>query len=195
MRQSLISRFQALHRAYRQRTEATLTVETVLVLPLLVTAITMTYSYFAAFEQKAIANKAAYTISDYLSRQTVPINADFIDGLEEIYRFLNNVPDARLRVTSVRRSQDWNKNEYYKLIWSYASNGGTVLTQDTLASVEDRLPTLALGEEFVIVEVSRDWQPIFKVGLGTVTFGDFVVTKPRFAPKVVFEYSDGRLSS
>jgi hypothetical protein len=165
-----------------------LSVEAVLVAPLIFLGLTMTFTFFSAFQAKAAANKAAYTVSDYISRQTETLDADFMEGLGDIYGFLTRNSDDSMRVSSVKwiKDVDTDEGEYY-LEWSYAVNGDTALTDVTLSSVEDRLPLLSSGETILLVETDTSWTPIFDVGLDAFTFTDIITTKPRFATQVVFD--------
>jgi hypothetical protein len=58
------------------------------------------------------------------------------------------------------------------------------LTTASLSSIADRLPILADGDHVVLVEVAVDYTPSFNVGLGKQTIEQFIVTRPRFVPRV-----------
>ena len=170
-------------------------VEAVLVAPMVLFAIVFCYSYFAAFEAKSRANKAAYTISDYISRQTAAVDQDFIDGMADIYRFLNNDGDVGLRVTTVVFTTAENPDGEYKIVWSAVSGTGyTALAEGDEAVILDRLPYLAQGQQMVVIETTRNWESVFNTRLAEVSFSDFVTTTPRFAPQVVWETPDAPAS-
>jgi hypothetical protein len=161
-----------------------MSVEAILILPLIFFGLMLVYTYFSAFQLKGMSNKAAYTVSDYISRQTDPVDSDFIDGLADIYGFLTNTGSNTLRISSIIWAVDGNDTDY-KLQWSYGANDAAPLTD--LSTIEHRLPNLRLGETVLIVEASNDFTPIFDVGLEIVSFADFVATKPRFATQVLFD--------
>ena len=169
-----------------------MSIEAVLVAPLVLSGILFTYTYFAAFQVKAEANKAAYTISDYISRQTEAVDADFMEGLGDIYAFLTSNDDESVRVSSVMWLEDDDDPEEgeYHLEWSYAVDGKVALTDSTLPEIENRLPTMTNGQTVILVETSTTWSPAFDVGLNALDFEDVVTTKPRFATQVVFDTGD-----
>lgn len=175
-------------RRYKNNTQGSMSIEAVLTLPLLLLGLLFSYTYFAAFQVKSTANKAAYTVSDYMSRQTDSIDSDFIEGLASIYGFLTNTGTYTLRVSSVTWSET-DGDGAYELEWSYAADSGDALTDETLSDIEDSIPSLTSGETVLIVETTTDWAPIFEVGLDSVTFSDFVATKPRYATQVTFDDS------
>ncbi|MFT6426386.1 MAG: Flp pilus assembly protein TadG [Celeribacter sp.] len=177
---------------FKRRDTGSMTVEAVLVLPTVLFGLLFVYTYFAAFQVKSMANKAAYTVSDYVSRQTDPINADFIEGLSDIYGFLTNTGNKSLRISSFTWSDSDGTGDY-ELQWSYAANSGEALTENDIPTVLPRLPVLTNGETVLVVEAATTWAPIFDVGLEALSFPDFVATKPRFATQVLFD--DGNAST
>ncbi|MBU1279574.1 MAG: hypothetical protein KJ731_16335 [Alphaproteobacteria bacterium] len=183
----------SLARRYQREDQGTWSVEAVIMAPLIMFSLVFCYTFFTAFQAKSEANKANYTISDYLSRQTDPVTPAFLNGTADLYRFLNNSGDIDMRVSEVKFSLDSNGNGSYSLVWSYAVGNFSPLTTNSLSDVENRLPLLANGEEVLLVETVRTWSPLFDVGLAELTFADTVTTKPRFATQVLFD--DGSTSS
>lgn len=181
---------QIVQRFHRAET-GSLSLEAALILPMLIMILMFCYIYFGAFEAKARANKANYTISDYLSRQTNPVDATFLDGLADLYRFLNNEGDIDMRISALKYTEDSFGTGSHVLSWSYAVGDMSILTPDTIAEVESRLPILAVGEEVLLIETVRPWSSPFNVlGLdNTFNFADVVTTKPRFAAQVPFSSS------
>ncbi|PTQ71283.1 hypothetical protein C8N42_10857 [Celeribacter persicus] len=176
-------------RRFSRDEDGSVALEAIFVGPALIITLMFCYTFFAAFEAKARANKANYTISDYLSRQTDTIDDTFMGGLADLYRFLNNDGDIDMRVSAVKFIVDDEGDESHELVWSYATGSYTKLTDGSLSQVESRLPLLADGEEVLVVETQRTWTPLFRVGLPEMAFADIVTTKPRFASQVI--YDDG----
>ncbi|WP_321364043.1 hypothetical protein [uncultured Celeribacter sp.] len=177
------------HGRFLRAEGGSVSVEAMFVTPGLIILMMFIYTAFSAFEAKAKANKANYTISDYISRQTDEIDKTFLDGLAELYKFLNNDGHIDMRVSAVQFVIDENNNESHELVWSYGTGDYTALSQGTLSKVENRLPLLADGEEVIVVETQRKWYPVFLAGLKAMDFADVVTTKPRFASQVL--YDDG----
>lgn len=153
--------------------------------PFIILLLMFVYTNFAAFEAKSRANKAAFSIADYVSRQTDPIDTNFVTGLGDIFKFLNNEGDIGLRVSAVTWASQGDGSHAYVLDWSSAT--GSLSAHPASTNLESRVPLLAPGEQVLVVETSRQWQPLFDVGLGFMDFTDLVTIKPRFATQVVFE--------
>lgn len=176
----------ALNKFHRAE-DGSFAVEAILVTPLLFTGLMLSFGWFTAFQAKAEANKAAYTLSDYITRQTEAITPEFIEGLADIYRFLNNDGDISLRVSAVKWSTADNDDGQYELVWSDAEGDYTALSNGGLSDIEARLPIMTDGAEVIVVETERSWSAPFDMGLDDVVFADFVVTTPRFAAQIPFD--------
>ena len=183
---NLTQRAASLAGRFKRGEQGSMTVEAIIVLPTVIFGLLFVYTYFSAFQVKSMANKAAYTVSDYLSRQTEPVDATFIEGLADIYGFLTNTGNKGLRISSFTWSESDGSGDY-ELQWSYAAESGSALTGDTMSEVLPRLPFLVNGETVLLVESTTNWTPIFDVGLTMLPFNDFVATKPRFATQVLFD--------
>jgi len=90
-----------------------------------------------------------------------------------------------VRVSAVTWATQANGEGAYQLDWS-AGHGNIAVLED-VTTIQDRLPILSTGEQVVIVETHRPWTPLFSVGLGAISFRDFMPVKPRFAAQVVFD--------
>ena len=176
-----------LTKAFHRDEAGSTSLEAMFMAPFLIFLIMFIYTFFLAFEAKTRANKANYTISDYISRQTDTIDANFLDGLGELYKFLNNEGDISMRVSAVQFVIDEDENEYYEMVWSYGIGDYSALSGEGVSVLEPRLPLMVDGEEVVVVETLRPWMPLFRVGLAELEFADIVTTKPRFASQVVFD--------
>ncbi len=167
-------------------TSASMSLEAVIVFPFLVWAYVGSFVFFDAFRAQNSNMKAAYTISDMLSRETDPITADYIDGLQRMYDFLVFKPrnPTSMRVTVVRWDEDANE---YVVEWSQTTNGLSPWTTETFASVEDRIPVLANGDTGILVEANTTYIPVFNVGFTEMDFNNFIFTSPRFAPRLCWE--------
>ena len=74
--------------------------EALIMLPILIWAFIALVVYWDVFRTINITQKAAYSISDLLSRQEV-VTTGFVDGLQNILTFLTpGAPDSRMRITS-----------------------------------------------------------------------------------------------
>ncbi|KMW57997.1 ABC-type dipeptide transport system, periplasmic component [Candidatus Rhodobacter oscarellae] len=180
---------------------ASLTVEAILVLPLLL------WGYFGMFVlfdgYRALSNniRASYTISDLLSRELEPVNEDYINGLNDIQDVLTQSPHRTvLRVTVVAYEQSLGGHQ---LVWSNATEGKEDITEATLQDkIVGFLPVMSNGETLIVVETWMAFVPFLDITLktlydnssspGDTVFGPFyfesiAVTRPRFAGQLCFE--------
>lgn len=171
-------------RRFAEDTRATITVETVLMLPLLTFWYVAGFVYFDVFRVNNINEKAAYTVADMLSRQTDPVDAAYIDGLNQVFDYLiQNEGQTRIRVTGVQYETD---DDTYHAIWSYATRSGEAHNTERLALLRAGLPVMSDAEMVILVETFTDYSPVFNVGISDQTFRTFIVTRPRFAPLAQF---------
>lgn len=176
-----------LSRRFSRSEEGGLSVEAVLVLPLLVWAITATFVFWDAFKALNTAQKATYTVADMLSRETLPIDADYLTTMHEVFDFLSGDggSDNALRVTVVTRFVDDDAGiDELRIVWSQGVN---LEGYDDIAVLENRLPTIAEGEQLIFVESEQDWSPEFAAGLGSYRFRKVALARPRFTPQLVWQ--------
>ena len=155
--------------------------EAVIVLPLFLWAYIALFVYWDAFRSMNTVQKAAYTVSDLISREQTGITTAYITGMSRVLDYLiDEDQSARLRVTSVTWS---TANHRFEVHWSRSpGNTMTPLTTATLQSYANKIPTMSAGDYVVIVEVQTDYVPSFDVGMPDQTFRQFIVTRPRFLP-------------
>lgn len=172
---------------FRDDTRGSITVEFALMMPLLFWAYGASYVFFDGYRQSAINLKTAYTIGDLLSRETDAIDNTFIDSIYALQGILirTNAPRS-LRVSVVRWDED---TEAYSLEWTATRGDATAMTENEAAGLQSRLPAMSDEDRVILVETWNTWEPPFTVGLPTTEFEDFVFTRPRFAPQLV--WADG----
>lgn len=177
----------SLHRklkSFLSDNSGSVSIEFVLAMPVLFWAFAASFVFFEGYRQSAINLKAAYTISDMISRETEGVDDNYIDSMYELYRLLTRTTGA----TTVRISEVWwdeNDLRYY-LRWSQGRGGIDALTNEQLTSLADRLPVMPDQESVVLVETASEFSPLFNVGLDDITMDNFVFTRPRFASQVAW---------
>ncbi|MFN3662740.1 TadE/TadG family type IV pilus assembly protein [Yoonia sp.] len=168
-----------------------LSVEAVLMIPMLFFALTGMFVFFDAYQIRNTTGKAGYTIADMLSRETFPINQTYLDDTRSVFAFLaRSDVNSRLRVSLVRCVADCEEDDRtLALDWSKTSGSLSPLMDVDLTQPAylTRIPTLPLGGRIVLVETEVDYNPIFNVGLTEMTFRDTVATRLRFAPRLCWE--------
>ena len=173
-------------RAFRRDTNGSVSIETAFYLPALLLIFAAIYTYFDAFKQESANLKAAYTISDLVSRETNAVNNDYIDSMHALTQVLIRAGSSvSLRISVIR--WDEGDNRYY-VDWSV--NRGTQMlswTDATISEVEDNLPAMPDQERVILVETKNAVDAAFNIGLPDMNIYNFVFTRPRFAPQIVFE--------
>jgi hypothetical protein len=172
--------------AFRRDERGNVSIEMVIWLPLIIGVLAATYSLFEAFRQQSLNVKAAYTISDALSRQTDPIDDAYLDGMVEVLRFLTDSDGAYgLRITLVRFDAG---RDAYEVMWSQTRGGLAQMQDDGLAGLRDQMPRLLHNERVIVVETETEHDPIIDMKLlQPESFHNFVFTRPRFAPQIVWQ--------
>lgn len=175
-------------KSFAQDTRGAVSVEFVLAMPILFWAFMATYVFFDGYRQSAVNLKAAYTIADLISRETQPVTNDYIDSMNELHRLLTRAESATsLRVTVARWDEE--DNRFYR-DWSAARGGNLLpLTDSDMLGLTDKLPVMPDAERVILVETTNTFVPLFKVGMASKSLDNFVFTRPRFAPQVVWSDS------
>lgn len=173
-------------RAFKRSTSGSVSVEFAFYLPLFWGVFAAIYTFFDAFRQESVNLKAAYTISDLISRETTTLNHDYIDSMYEMTKLLIRSDSViNLRVSVVRWDEEDNR---YYVDWSTTRGGAWIAWTDAnISTVNDRLPAMPDQERVILVETRNQMIPAFNVGLSDLDINNFVFTRPRFAPQVRFE--------
>lgn len=172
----------ALHRFGRDE-RGTLLVEAVMVLPFMLWAYIGLFVYWDAFRSINTVQKAAYTVSDMISREMLPITPAYLDGMDAmVERLVDQDQDVAMRVTSVFYDAANDRNEVH---WSMSPNRAMrPLTTGMLEEYQKQIPAMSDGDFVVIVEVSVNYAPAFNVGVSEMELKQFIVTRPRFVPRI-----------
>ncbi len=158
-------------------------VEAVIVLPLMIWAYLALFVYWDAYRSINTSQKAAYTISDMLSREMITLPANYVTGMRDLMSYLvDDDQTVKIRVTSVTWSEINNR---FEVDWSRSpDNAFPQLTTSSIQSLAPRIPALADGDRVMLVETEVSYHPAFDVGLSDEVLKQFVVTRPRFIPKI-----------
>ncbi|MEM9710248.1 MAG: hypothetical protein AAF871_15845 [Pseudomonadota bacterium] len=172
---------------FARRSDGSLSVEAVLMFPLLAWAYMGMYFFFDAYRQQNINLKAAYTVSDMLSREFEPIDDAYLVGANDVFDFLSysSTPPA-IRVTTFRYDADVDR---YMLMDSNSTRGQPDLQQADLdeESFRSRIPIMADDDTVILLETWSNYVPPVKMGLPNVVFDNFIITSPRFTGQLCWE--------
>jgi len=176
-------------RRFQTAEYGTFSVETVLVFPLLVWALSAMFIFWDGFKVNNNAISATYTLADLVSRQTSPITEEFVDGLDTLYtQIVENRNDNELRVTVVQLAlgddPDVDPPEL-KLIWSDGTAG--LPDRTDIVDIQQMVPLMAVGATMIMVETRTVWEPPLDWEIGGMTFENISFTSPRFVPQVKFD--------
>jgi len=175
-------------RSFRHKEDGSLSIEAVLMFPMLVWALAGSYVFFDGYRSKAVNLKAAYTISDILSRETGYVTPSYMSNLYTLQeRLTYSDASTSLRITIV--GFDANSNQY-DVRWSQASGNVQPLTTALLQNMTAQLPLIPNGEVVILVQNWVHYQPVFRNMFSPINFENFVITRPRFAPQLCWNTSD-----
>jgi hypothetical protein len=185
-------------RKFRDDQNGSMSIELLLVTPILVWALLSTYVYFDLFRVESNSNRAALTIADMLSRETVDIDASYLNTTRNILRELTYEeanPDYRITVYTFRDS-----DRSYRRVWSRNRGLAPNFNNTNLNELQaaGRLPALADGDRAILLQTRTEYDAPFSIGLGPftstdlddVTFQTFIVIRPR-PGQLCFLRSDG----
>lgn len=170
-----------------------MTVDAVIIFPMLVWTITGAFTFFDGFRQSASNLKAAYTVGDLISRETQQITDTYIESLHELMqRMVNNTSELKLRVSLIVFDED---DDRHYVRWSTQCGYSAIWTDANIQNMRDHLPPMPNQDTLIIVETSNDYEPVFETILsdGWVSrdkvFTNFVFTRPRFTNEIAANVS------
>lgn len=174
-------------RSFWSGTDGNVSVEFVMVFPFLFWAFMASYTYFDGYRQSTRNVKAAYTISDLISRETEAVNDEYIDSMVELMEAMTRSrSEVRLRVSVIRWDEDDNR---YYVDWSEARGFPNPRTDATISHIRAQLPTMPDGERVILVESANEFVPLYNIGLGNKSLQNIVFSRPRYAPQVAWSDS------
>jgi hypothetical protein len=172
-------------RRFCAREDGSIAIETVIIIPVLFWAYLAMFATFDAYRAYSQNQKASYTVSDMISRETTPIDAAYITGLHTLMAYLVDEPldDVAIRVTSIAYDAD---TDSFSQDWSRAVGGPEPLRDTDVQDWHDSLPVMYDGERLTVLETWVEYRAPFNTGLGERTVRNFVFTKPRYADRVLW---------
>ena len=203
-RPNTLSLIRARLAAFRDEERASLSIETVIIFPMLVWVYLVMYVFFDGYRAQSLTDKASFMVADLISREVEYVTNTYLDTVYSVHGAITRSSEpTQVRVSMVQYDEDQGK---YLRIWSEARGGIGELTNDMLIlpAYYERLPTVPDDEKFVLVQTITVWEPPFNLSalwqlvrqdshgsLGEIAFDTFTVTRPRFEPQVCFEEDDG----
>lgn len=181
----LLARIKTRLAGFIRREDGTIALEAMIILPMMFWSFLSVFSIFDTFRTYSINQKAAFTIGDAISRETAPLDAQYLTGTLELFEYLSQSQGrSALRVSSLR--WDGNRSRYYR-DWSRTRGAVAELSNDDVQGWATKLPVLPHNERVMLVETWSEYDPPFATGLEQREIHNFVFTRPRFAPRVCWE--------
>lgn len=164
---------------------ASLSVEAVLILPLLLWAYFGMFILFEGYRSLASNTRASYTVADLLSRETDYVTPTYLAGMNDILDLITQSPHpTALRVSVVSYDNDAQR---YNLEWSHGTRGVTDVTDASLDSeLMPYIPIMASPGVAIVVETFLSFEPFMSISLDAFNFHSVTITRPRFAAQVVW---------
>jgi hypothetical protein len=197
-------------RSYLRDMRASLSLELVFALPLLIWAYLGMTIFQDAFRAKMEGETAALHVADLISRNTNEITVAYLEGMNDVFDFLTTRSrETRLRISSVMLNAETGEPQ---IVWSYGTRGlaplitisgtsgtaeggtgfGSAENQAPIEQLQRRIPTILPGEALILVETFALWNSPLKSLMGlpyldNVRLTPLAVTRPRFSPFIRFE--------
>ncbi|MEM9579997.1 MAG: pilus assembly protein [Pseudomonadota bacterium] len=171
---------------FSRNSEGSASLEGIIIAPVVLWAIAAGFTYFEAFRAQSVAEKAAYTVSDMISRETLPITPAYVTNMRKIYRDLSGLNNAEtaLRITVMR----WDETDgRFYIDWAKRRGDIPKLRNRDIGDYDDLLPQLVDNERIILVETSSDYAPAISGVIPSRTIETFVYTRPRYAPQLVWD--------
>ncbi|WP_170558104.1 TadE/TadG family type IV pilus assembly protein [Ruegeria atlantica] len=186
-----ISRIRHLIGNFSGEENGNLSLESALIIPMLVWSVTLTYTYFDGFVESTANLKAAYTVSDLISRESEnEITDTYAESMYSIYnRMVRDNSTLKMRLSVIQyfaEDVDAGTEERYNVEWSTACGFDGTWTNDNLDPLIEKLPAMANADSMIIVETTKPYVPILDTDWldRDHTFENFIFTRPRFVPIV-----------
>jgi Flp pilus assembly protein TadG len=154
-------------------------IEFAIVAPVLVVLLLSVVTYFTAARDDHQAKRAAFTVSDLITRQT-SVDTAFLALARQIliHTSPTSASEPALRVTSVSRPVD-----AMTVDWSYATPPFAAMT--SVAVPAARLPAIAVGESLIVVETDAAYAPAFPIaGLVLPRLQNLTSARPRLVGRI-----------
>ena len=192
-------------RSFLRAETGTVTVESVIILPILFFAVMALFTYFDAYRKQSLALKANYAVADFLSRN-YKYDRQTLEGLDELFEYMSKTGESSwVRVTTVEcpatntltqcNDEVPRKLEFKdgRRLHSKASNNSGI-TGHTKATMREflgpHIPKMYVGESLFVVETVAKYKPMFPgrwTGIYSRDFEHIVVTGSREYDDLCFE--------
>ncbi len=182
----LLSKIRHVIKSVKKNESGSMTVDSVLIFPVLIWTISGSFTFFEGFRQSSINLKAAYTVGDLISRETTTVTDTYVQSMHLLmYRMVEAESPMSLRVSFVVFDKE---DDRHYVRWSTTCGDGYAFawTDDNIGTIRNNLPPMPDQDSLIIVETTNKFVPAFGyqwINEG-YTFDNFVFTRPRFTNEV-----------
>lgn len=168
---------------FRQDERGNLSIELVVMVPLLLVFTFGLITFFDAFAAKSTSARTATVVSDMVSRERDEITPAYLTGIQGLMGAMIESDDSpEFRLTAFTWDDAAQK---YMVRWSQQRGNRYVHSHDSLNLISANLPTIRNGQRAVLLETWVDYEPLTKWGLEeATTFHHKLVAAQRFAPQL-----------
>ncbi|MEL6549771.1 MAG: hypothetical protein AAFQ54_05925 [Pseudomonadota bacterium] len=189
---SLRIRMRLLAEALRSDTRGNVSIEAIILVPMLFWAYMMIYGVFDAYRKQTDGLRVSYAVADAISREENAIDQQYLDSMITLADYMTNSPSpVTQRVTIVCYSAE---NTEYHVAWSKTSGGYVEElpphTNATLNQSDHRLPEIVVGDQVILVETFVHYAPLLNLSITQKMFDYWTFTRPRFTNQVKYENED-----
>lgn len=174
-----------LHKFVRNQS-GSLSVETVLIFPILVWMFLAMLVFWDGFRLKNDALTATYAIGDLVSRQTGDVTDHFVLGVNSVFAQLTTrASDADARISVVQRQEGPDPDiddDFNELVWSVGLED--MPGRQSMAELNEIIPLMAVGSTLIVVETRTRWSPPWTGVLPDYTFDHIAFVRPRYIAQV-----------
>jgi len=149
------------------------------------------FTVFDVYRTRNLAVKANYAVADLLSRETNPIDTNYLNGVEDVYEYLTQSgASSWIRITAVKCRYNCANPDTRELRrdWSRATDGQVWLDSAAVnTKYRDIVPIIPRGERVIMLETNMHYDPPFNTIYSGIThreMNDITMTRPRFGPQL-----------
>ncbi len=171
---------------FLKKEDGVVSIEAIMVFPLLFWSVWTTYTYFDGYRQGASNLKAAYAVADILSREKDTVTDQYITSMYDLQQYmLEEGNGLSLRISFVRwdtGDESTDSDDRHFVEWSCTRGVGLKRwSNETVNQVSDRIPIMADNATMILVETRHHYVRPFKLGFGSNDFfiDKFIFTQPR----------------
>ena len=183
---------------------ATLSVEAVIVMPVLLWTLLAILVFWDGFRASAATVKAAYAVSDLVSRERSALDQGYLDGMRGVLDAMSRAGQAgdlgrdgagSLRMSVARsridsETEDAAGDTIYEttlvLDWSHAS-GSDLSPVTSIDEIRAHIPELAPGDQLMVIEAHVPWSPPVVNVIPARAMTSVAITRHRFGQRMCWE--------